>query len=448
MIDRGHLKSILWALAGRGTSIAAGLSVSILAARLLGQASYGHFLICLTLITVAGSTCPLGVNATAVRNLTAVMAGESRRETLSMAATIIAAATIGSLALFVLVLGPGRNAVYRIVGSGPDLLLAGAVTLSAAGFGLQLTLSEILRAAGRIGAASFSAGALYGLALAIVLACFAARAGSAGLDQILVIQASIMAIGVAVALPLVAKALGGFPREVAWRRLPRLVWESLPGGLLYPAFNLMVQMDLLALSYFRPAELAIYGAANRLVLLLTVPGVVLEAALAQFYARHIHAGNRAMLQSLVSEAASIATLGAIPIVVVYVFAGGWLTAHLFGPEFAASGQFLAIISFGYLAAALIGPGMLLLILGGRQRLALAVLCGCMIPYAVLLGLAARYGGAQVVALSVVAGVWGIFLALAFTVRKCLGIWIFATPSAAWHLLKRSAAIFGWRISRA
>jgi O-antigen/teichoic acid export membrane protein len=447
-MDRGHLKAIIWALAGRGTSIAAGLAVNILAARLLDQTSYGRFLVCLTLITVAGATCPLGANATAVRNLTAVMAGDSRRETLSMAATIIAAAAIGSLALFVLALGPGRTAVYRIVGSGPDLLLAGAVTLSAAGFGLQLTLSEIIRAAGRIGAASFSAGALYGLAFAIVLACFAAGAGSAGLDQVLVIQASIMTCAVAACLPLVVNALGGFPREVAWSRLPRLVWESLPGGLLYPVFNLMVQMDLLALSYFRPAELATYGAANRLVLLLTVPGVVLEAALAQPYARYIHAGNRAMLQSLVREAATIATFGAIPIVIIYVFAGGWLTASLFGPAFAPSGQFLAILACGYVGAALTGPGMLLLILGGRQRLALAVLCGCMIPYAVLLSLAAHYGGAQAVALSVVAGVWGIFLTLAFTVRKCLGIWIFATPSAAWRLLKRSAAIFGWGISRA
>ena len=113
-----------------------------------------------------------------------------------------------------------------------------------------------------------------------------------------------MACAAVACLPLVAKALGGFPQEVAWRRLPRLVWESLPGGLLYPAFNLMVQMDLLALSYFRPAELAVYGAANRLVLLLTVPGVVLEAALAQPYARYIHAGNRPMLQSLAQGGAS------------------------------------------------------------------------------------------------------------------------------------------------
>jgi O-antigen/teichoic acid export membrane protein len=448
VIDRGHLKAIIWALAGRGTTITAGLAVTILAARLLGQASYGHFLICLTLITVAGATCPLGVNATAVRNLTAVTGAERRRESLSMAATIIAAAVIGSIAWLLLALGPGREAIYRLVGAGTDLLLVTAVALSAAGFGLQLTLSEILRAAGRIGAASFSGGALYGLAFAIALACVAVGAGGAKLDQVLVIQASIMACAVAACLPLVAKALGGFPRDVAWRRLPGLVWESLPGGLLYPAFNLMVQMDLLALSFFRPAELAVYGAANRLVLLLTVPGVVLEAALAQPYARHLHAGNRAMLQSLVSEAASIATLGAIPIVVVYVFAGGWLTAHLFGPEFAASGQFLAILSFGFLAAALVGPGMLLLILGGRQRLALAVLCGCMIPYAALLGLAARYSGAHAVALTVVAGVWGIFLALAFTVRKCLGIWIFATPSAAWGLLKRSAGVVGRRIIRA
>ena len=448
MIDRGHLKSILWALAGRGTSIAAGLSISVLAARLLGPASYGHFLICLTLITVAGSTCPLGVNATAVRNLTAVMDGDRRRESLSMAATIIAAAVIGSIAWLLIALGPGREAIYRLVGAGTDLLLVTAIALSAVGLGLQFTLAEILRAAGRIAAASFSAGALYGLALAIVLACLAVGPGSAGLDRILVIQAAIMACAAAACLPLVVNALGGVPRDVAWRRLPRLVWDSLPGGLLYPAFNLLVQIDLLALSYFRPTELAVYGAANRLVLLLTVPGVVLEAALAQPYARHLHAGNRAMLQSLAREAASIATFAAIPIVAVYVFAGGWLTAHLFGPAFAAAGGYLAILSFGFFAPAFIGPCMLLLILGGRQRLALAVLGGCMIAYSALVLAAARYGGAQAVAISVAAGIWGIYLALAITVRNCLGIWIFATPSAAWALVKRGGGIFTRHIMRA
>ena len=91
--------------------------------------------------------------------------------------------------------------------------------------------------------------------------------------------------------------------------------------------------------------------------------------------------------------------------------------------------------------------MLLLILGGRQRLALAVLCGSMVPYAALLGLAARYGGAHAVAFSVVAGVWGIFLALAIAVRKCLGIWIFATPSAAWRLLRRRRRLRAARFAR-
>jgi O-antigen/teichoic acid export membrane protein len=372
----------------------------------------------------------LGANNMAVRDLTAAMRLGNRQQVWPTIGAILAAALIGGAFLAAAMIGPGAGFMYRIISAGhPAPLLLVATAIWTAGFGVQVTLAEVLRAAGRIRAASFAGGTISNLAFVAMLGVMWFVGRPSPIDRILIYQAGIVVFSVLVFVPSLNAAYASYPFRAHFGGLPGLVWESLPAALLVVLYMLIVQADVFALGLFRPEDVAVYGAASRLVLVLTVPGVVLEGALMPTFAAGVFSGALADLQRLAQETACVAVLGALPILGIFVLGGGWLTSAMFGPAYIGSGGLLAILAFGYLAAAVSGPALLLLVLSGRQRLALAVLCACTVPFVAAVAIAARFGSKELVAMAVVVGIWGIFLALVLTVRYSLHVWTIATPVA-------------------
>ncbi len=443
VLDFRNLGSIGWSLAGRGAMIVAGFLINVLLAHVLDMREFGEAVLCSAVVSAVGLLCPLGANNMSVRNLTRAIRAGYREQVWPTVLALLAAAVLGGAVFAIVAIGPGAGFMYRLISGGqaaPLLLLA--TILWTAGFGLQLTLAEILRAAGRIRAASFAGGTVSNLAFVGMLGVMWYAGSSMPVDRILLYQTVIVAVSILAFLPSLKSAYAGYPFRARLDGLSRLIWEALPAALVVVLYMLIVQTDVFALGLFRPDDVAMYGAASRLVLVLTVPGVVLEGALMPTFAAQIFSGARADLQRLAQETASIAVLGAIPILVIFVFGGGWLTAAMYGPSYAESGILLAILACGYVAAAVSGPALVLLVLGGRQRLALAVLCVCAIPFAGAVTLVARFGSRELVAMTVMAGIWGIFLALVLTVRFSLGVWTFATPAAMHSALRH--AFRPWR----
>src|SRR5262249_8968166 len=156
----------VWSFSGRGAMIAAMFLINVALARLLDPASFGQFLLCFAVVSVAGLLCPLGVNNMAVRFVTGALRSADRAGVWPGIGRIFAAASIGGVALVILMVGPGAPLMYRVISAGqPVPLLLLATALWTAGYGLQLTQAEVLRAAGWIGGASFAAGGLSHLGL-------------------------------------------------------------------------------------------------------------------------------------------------------------------------------------------------------------------------------------------------------------------------------------------
>jgi O-antigen/teichoic acid export membrane protein len=443
VLELRNFAPIAWSLVGRAAMIGAMVAINGLMARLLDREGFGQFLLCLSVISVAGLVGPLGVNALAVRRLTIAMQSVGGSEVWPVIAAIFAAALIGGCALVLAMIGPGAGLIYQIISAGrPAPLVLLSTALWSVGYGLQLTLAEVLRAAGRIRAASFAGGTVSNLVLAAMLGLLWLAGRSWPLEWILACQAAIVALSLLAFVPTLFGAYAGRPSGMHLGRVPELVWAALPAALLIVFYNLIVQADVFALGRFRPGDVGIYGAANRLVLLLTVPGVVLEGALTPAFASRLVSGERRDLERLAQETACVAFLGALPILCLYVLGGRWLTATIFGSGYAESGGLLAILACGYMAASISGPALVLLILSGRQRLVLAVFSACMIPYLAAVTFAARFGGREIVAVTVMAGIWEIFLALVLTARGSLGVWTFATPAAMAGALR--GAIGRWR----
>jgi len=437
------MRDLAWSLAGRVSMITSMFLINVILARLLSKDDFGRFLLCFSVISVAGLLCPLGLNNMAVRAVATEMHAGRRDQVLPTIITILGITLVGGLILAMLMTGPGAGFMYRLISAGhpaPELLVGTA--LWTIGYGIQLSLAEVLRAAGRIRPASFAGGAASHLGFVGLLVVLWATSHPIVLEQVLLAEAGIVAITLLLFLRPLALAYRGYPWRWSSRRMIDLVLEALPAALLPVIGLLMTQMDVLALGLFRPSIVGVYGAASRLVLMLTVPGVVLEGALAPRLAILVITNKRQDLQNMCRAMASTATLAACVMLALFLIGGAQLTAGIFGAGYRPSARFLNILAFGYVASPLCGSALLLFILAGRQRIALALLATCATIFAGCLLLAARFGSGEAVAITAACGLWGTLLILSLAARQVLGVWTIATPSSVAAALRQGRNL--WR----
>jgi O-antigen/teichoic acid export membrane protein len=175
----------------------------------------------------------------------------------------------------------------------------------------------------------------------------------------------------------------------------------------------MTQVDLLLLGLLAgpeqagPYAVAVRGATLIIFGLLAV-NIPLAPAMSQLWAT----GHHRELQALVTRAARLALVIALPVAVAFILLAEPFLSF-FGPEFVRAAPALAILSVGQLAHAAAGPvGVLLLMTGHQRPAALAAGCGLVANAGLCLVLIPRFG-AEGAALSSAAGytTWVFLLAL-------------------------------------
>jgi O-antigen/teichoic acid export membrane protein len=116
-----------------------------------------------------------------------------------------------------------------------------------------------------------------------------------------------------------------------------------------------------------------YGAATRLLILMDVPLVVSNLALAPRIARYLHEGRDAELQEEITRAtAFVGLIGWSGLAFVVLFRGPILDL-VFGSGYGAIGsQIIPILALGHAVFYWSGPSSLSLIMAGEQRLLLVI----------------------------------------------------------------------------
>ena len=193
-----------------------------------------------------------------------------------------------------------------------------------------------------------------------------------------------------------ALALGaGFVRQFGWPRPGvdgRLFLESAPLAASSLLGTLLFNFDVLALAWFQtPADVGLYTAVYKLVLLFAAPLTLLQISLLPALARAAAGG------ALEVAAKARPALRWLAVVFVPLPFAGWLAAPyllalLYGPEYTAGGAALQILLASLPFMAFRSLFRIILVACGLQRLDLrVVLAGTATNVAVDLALVPRWG---------------------------------------------------------
>jgi O-antigen/teichoic acid export membrane protein len=192
------------------------------------------------------------------------------------------------------------------------------------------------------------------------------------------------------------------------RRYEPMTWirESLPIFLVDGFFILLSYVDILVLQAFvGPAEVAVYYAATKTVVMISFVYFAVAAAAAHRFSEYHVAGETEKLARFVADTIRWTFWPSLALAIGLLIVGQPLLS-LFGPGFSEGYPLIFVLAIGLLARASVGPSERLLNMVGQQRACAMiyagafatnlVLCLVLIPRFGLIGGAAATATATVV----------------------------------------------------
>ena len=197
----------------------------------------------------------------------------------------------------------------------------------------------------------------------------------------------------------------GEQQELEPLTLFSVVNEAVPVVLTQVCGYGMSQLDIWIVGMcLSDSDVAIYGVARRLSLLIAVPLTQLSLAISSSIAELHAQGDKPNLQRVVKATATVSAIASgLPTIVLIAFAGVAL-GMIFEPSYAEGANTLRILLIGQIIFAFTGPCGPALMMTGHQRVSLWSLLG-VLPLFALAPYAARHFGLEGIAVvfSVVLG---------------------------------------------
>jgi len=436
-----------WAFAGKVFTALAQLVSTALLARLLSPQDMGAYFLAYSLVTVGSMMGTAGVGQAGVRFVAQSIGLKQYGRIRRVVGMVVIAGVLGSSAVgfAYLLLGPVMGREFF---SAPALvattgLVAGWLTVTS----LQYLLADAFRGfhdirltfvfGGSVSGGGFLAGTLVIVGLSLVLFL----RGQSTLSFV---------VSLAAASGLTSALLAGWALRRKVASLPQDDSNHKPvalGGLLRVALPLLVtqltvaalaQSDIWILGAFRPQkELALYGAAARVVLLVAMPlqmaNLVVEPLIAEMYAQ----GRKQALERTARAAGTLAGIPALLGVAGLILLGGPILGSLYGEYYREGATVLALLSLGQLVKVWTGPCQATLGMSGNQSI-LMIITVVSATITVVAGLAVvgRYG-ATGVAVTAAGGIALQNLSAWLVARFATGMWTHIWPTSLPRLLKEA-----------
>ena len=360
----------------------AGLALNVLLARLLSPQDLGIFFLVFSVVSFFAVLGSLGLNTAIVRFLAENLGLNRPEGARATAKKILLAGTLGSSAVGVAYFLFGVPVLATAFGA-PALEAVAGLT---AGWILVLTLQNLFAEAFR---------GLHDIRLAAIFGRSAAGFGSLASAVLLVLVLAMLwaldrrvdlrtVILVAVLTGVAAAALAGWLFRGKLRALPNggsLRDAPALGGVLRLAGPLLVadltlfvllQADLWILGVFLPQdEVALYGAAARLVTFVLMPLLIVNAVLPPVIAEKYAQGKTRELQQTLRVTATLAGIPAAFVLFGFVFFGEQILTVVFGGYYGGGAAILTALSLGQLVSVLTGSCGVTLAMTGHQTLMMA-----------------------------------------------------------------------------
>lgn len=419
-------------LAARLLAALSGLLITTLVTRTLEPQAAGTYFILFSFCSIGAIIIGCGLNMSVVRLVSESMAlRRPERAKGSVWITLKLLALASLIFACILLLPPVRALLAVLLKFSPDTLLLLLLIIWTVGLTLQTILAEAFRGLQDIFRASVYGGLCTSL-LCLVALVVATLYTTATLRLTVTLVASATMLAALLCGMALQRALHRLPpsEPPRWRELLTLTAPYWGTNLL---LVVLMQADLWILNQISDSsDVALYGAASRLTLLLTMPLLVLNSALIPLISEQHTLGQYSRLQNLLRDSAALATLPAIGALALFVVVGPLLLELFFGANYRAAHLILMILGAGQCINVLCGSAGYTLMMTGHQRdmLWITVFSGALlIPLAFILG---GELGAPGVALGTAISQSVQSLAMCICVRIRLGLVTFASLSGMLH----------------
>ena len=426
-IRRRLMRGSLTVLLGMAAGTLLTLVANAILARILPHARLGDYFLAFSMVTIGTTIGQIGLDRAIVRTVSAAIAlGQGGRARAAVLRT-------GALAIGV----AGTLAVATVAGLGSlvahDVYHSPAVAAASGLIGVWIVVNVLLSLTAETfrGLQRFWPATLYsGLAVDILLvAAFGlvwAAGGRPTLRQAIALTVAVTAAALlagGVRLVRQVRTLGGAgsirTRELTSVSLPLL-------GTSLASFMVGTGVDLWVAAHFTSAQdVALYGAASRLVFFVATPLIVISQVVPPIIAELHALGEREQLERALRTVSTLAGMPAGLVLLAFALLGGPIMSAVYGGFFAGGATVLTILSCARLVAVCTGSSGATLMMTGHQRtmMALTVATGVFALVSEIL-LAPRYGITGIACATCAAQIMQNLLQLAFA-RIRVGIWTHA-----------------------
>ena len=380
-LRRRLLSGSTWALGGKIGAATIGIVTNGVLARLLTKQEFGVYFLAFSIISLGAVIGSLGLPKTVLRfvaeNMTLGQPGRARRAIY----TALGLGALGTLCIslaYLFIVGDlvsrylfQSSALVAIIG-----LTAGWMAISA----MQEIMAETFRGFHDIRMATLfgglaTGGKSAGLIMRIMLlACLALLGLMSGWDTDLR-TVMLASIGSGAASSLLAALF--LHKRIASLGTQGMENPISAGDELRDAFPILIisltsfillsAADLWILGIFRSdAEVAVYGAASRLVALIAMPllltNLVLPPIIAEMYAQ----GRTAELEGTLRSFSTLSGVPSLLVLIVFMLLGGPILGVVYGSGYQSAALVLVLLSAGKLAAVWAGSCGAVLQFTGHQ----------------------------------------------------------------------------------
>jgi len=362
------VRDVGWVFLVKISGISAGFLTYVMLTRLLEPDDLGRYFIYVSIAGFVGLIVQAGLATTTLKLMAEAFAKNDHAGALHVFRLTFGFMVL--IAVFVAAIwlvGVGGQLLGRLAGPQIGGLVVYLLAIWFLLLALQKLMAEAFRASQNMMLASLVEGALASLVIAMVLTGFVVASISIELEDLLGLS---VVVTLAVVLLAGAIILGRMRRFGHKGHVKKTMIAALAGPILLAEiavfFNNQADIWIIA-AFLRPEDIAQYGILLKVVLVVSLPGVIVGAVIAPKIIQTNQRGNKDEIEKLLGVSAAAAALPAVLMAVfLAVFGHGFLELS-FGSTYAAAYPALMILVAARVVNALTGFCGPCLMLCGYQK---------------------------------------------------------------------------------
>lgn len=412
-----------WAILGRGGTAFFGFIISALMARLLTPEEFGVYFLAFSLVTLGAICGQMGLDITVVKLVASAMATGDTTRSKNIINIVLKWGGFSSLTVAALLyFGVGEWIVEDVLNASILTVSLKWISLWIVVLVIETLIANIFRGFHNIKLTVTFSGLARGVFLSLVLAYLWVKGGEPSLAEIIAYTVLAGFISTVIGFILLKYKIREYKSDS----------EKISGDIFSNASPMLVHAILLYVVYqaniwilgvFRPNDdVALYGAAMRLVLLVGISSSIVNAVVPPLIAEKYSQGKIKSVEGLLRSAATLCGAPALVVLIAYIFSGNWILTNVFGEFYSGAAIVLIILSASEIFNVVTGACTITLNMTGHQvQIMSLTVARAVFSLVGSLIVVQDYG---VLGVSIVYGVGLILYNLAslLLVKKYVGIW--------------------------